>query len=620
MEENPTPPSKEEASLSKLVELMTENNRATSEIERDGRNTRRHLLEMKKIQQASLEMSDRVNVGFDNFFEAMNANKLSDQEKANERASIFEEIRDELREMRASGIPQSSGSDSGSSGGRGGRMSGIGKLLGGAGLGIGAAAAGIAAVFASSAFLLDTLEKMDGKKIVENVKHLLEIAQLPGEKGDSARVMGTLGAIGLGLTAFGIGAFFAKTASDETAKEVKKAVGTYLSIAQIPGEKGDSVRVMGTLYALGTGLAAFGIGTFFANAASADQAQEVKDSVATLLSISVDPNLGSGQAVSDDLGALSGGLLKFGVGSFFAKGSHEGQGEAIRETVGHLLSIAEDPNIEGVSKTVVALGALGGGLAGFGVGAFFSGIGDATMSGANIRDEVADLLSIGGLGNIDKIDETVIALGSLGAGLAAFGGGSFVGSLANAAATALDFLSGNKSPIQSAIELGEKADTVDKGVDAFERFADSVERFNGIGGIEFDSEKFATDLATSSKILETVITGGKVEIGGAFNDFKVEGLSKITDDVEQAILNINKIKGAMNMDNGDISVGTNQNTTGVGIMNVSAENVDLRMAAGQTAGGNVNVASSDNSTTRGGDTIMMTPPKPSRTRESTASR
>ena len=74
MKDNPTPPEKG-ATLEQLVELMAENNRATSEIERDGRNTRRHLLEMKKIQQASLDMSDRVNTGFDNFFE--NAEGLS---------------------------------------------------------------------------------------------------------------------------------------------------------------------------------------------------------------------------------------------------------------------------------------------------------------------------------------------------------------------------------------------------------------------------------------------------------------------------------------------------------------------------------------------------------------
>lgn len=623
MEDNPTPPNKEEQSLSKLVELMTENNRATSEIERDGRNTRRHLLEMKKIQQASLEMSDRVNIGFDNFFETMNANKLSDQEKANERASIFEEIRDELKAMRSSGIPQNnSGSSSSGGGSGGGRMAGVGKLLSGAGIGVGAAAAGVAAVFASSAFLLDTLENMDGKKIVANVKDLLEISRLPGEEGDALRVMGTLSAIGVGLAAFGIGSFFAKAASDDTAKEVKAAVETYLSIAQLPGKAGDSARVMGTLSALGVGLVAFGVGSFFANAASANQAQEVKDSVSTLLSISQDPNIGGGKVVSDDLGALSGGLLKFGVGAFFAKGSHEGQGEAIRETVGHLLSIAEDPNAtgEGVKTAVGTLAALGTGLAAFGVGSFFAGVGDATMSGESIKNEVATLLSIGGLGDIDKIDETVLALGALGAGLAAFGGGSFVGSLANAAATALDFLSGNKSPIESAIHLGENADTVNKGVDAFERFADSVERFNGIGGVEFDAEKFATDLATSSKILETVITGGKVEIGGMFNDFKVEGLAKISDDVDAAVLNINRLKGVLNMDTPDgTSIDANQNTTGVGLMNVSAENVDLRTAAGQQAASNVSVAT-NNSQTRGGDTVIMNPPKPNKTREANATR
>ena len=169
MKDNPTPPEKG-ASLEQLVELMSENNRATSEIERDGRNTRRHLLEMKKIQQASLDMSDSVNTGFENFFEVMNANKLGDQEESKERSSIFEEIRDELKEMRSSGIPNSSGSSSGSS--AGGTMGGIGKMLGGAGLGVGAAAVGVAAVFASSAFLIKTIENMDGKKIVQNVEDL----------------------------------------------------------------------------------------------------------------------------------------------------------------------------------------------------------------------------------------------------------------------------------------------------------------------------------------------------------------------------------------------------------------------------------------------------------------
>ncbi len=618
MEDNPTPPNKEESSLAQLVELMTENNRATSEIERDGRNTRRHLLEMKKIQQASLEMSDRVNVGFDNFFETMNANKLGDQEKANERASIFEEIRDELKAMRASGIPQKDGGSSSSSGGGG---SGIGSLLKGAGTGIGIAAAGIAAVFASSSFLLDTLENMDGKKIVANVKDLLEIANLPGEKGDSLRVMGTLGAIGIGLAAFGIGAFFAKAASDDTAKEVKKAVQTYLSISDLPGEEGDSARVMGTLSALGIGLAAFGVGSFFAKAASADDAQTVKDSVATLLSIQNDPNIGGGKVVSDDLTALSGGLFKFGVGAFFAKGSHEGQGEAIRDTVGHLLSIAEDPNAtgEGVATAVGTLGALGTGLAAFGVGSFFAGLGDAVMSGEGIRNEVAELLAIGGLGNIDKIDKTVLALGALGTGLAAFGTGSFVGSLAGAAGAALDFLSGSKSPIDQALQLGEKSALINSGVNSLTMFREELDKFGNLGKVSGDLglEEMSEDLLKASKLIRIAVEGG-TDFRGINTEYK--GLANI-EGVDEAVASINKLKGALSLEISDgTSIGTNENTTGVGIMNVSAENVDLRAVNSQAPAASNVAVQTDNSTTRGGDTIMMAPPKPSKTREQVASR
>ena len=38
-----------------LIDLMAANNKSTIEIERDGRNTRRHLLEMKKLQTSALD-------------------------------------------------------------------------------------------------------------------------------------------------------------------------------------------------------------------------------------------------------------------------------------------------------------------------------------------------------------------------------------------------------------------------------------------------------------------------------------------------------------------------------------------------------------------------------------
>jgi hypothetical protein len=618
MKDNPTPPEKG-ASLEQLVELMTANNASTTEIERDGRNTRRHLLEMKKIQQASLDMSDSVNTGFENFFEVMNANKLGDQEDSKERSSIFEEIRDELKEMRSSGIPNSSGS-SGSS--AGGTMGGIGKMLGGAGLGVGAAAVGVAAVFASSAFLIKTIENMDGKKIVANVKDLLAIADLEADEYAAAQVFGTLAAIGVGLVAFGVGAFFAKAASDDTAKEVKAAVATYLSIAQIPGEEGDAARVGGTLGVLGLGLLAFGVGEFFSKATSTENAASVKASVSTLLSIGQDPNIGSGKAVKDDLIDLGKGLAAFGVGSFFAKGSHEGQGEAIRGTVGHLLSIAEDPNAtgEGVKTAVGTLAALGAGLAAFGIGSFFAGTGDAVMSGESVKNEVASLLDIGGLGNLDQMDATVATLASLGAGLAAFGAGQFIGALGAGASAIVGFFSGGDSPIEAALKVGERSADIDKGTEAFGRFADVLERFGSIGSVDFNAQKFAEELTMATKAMEYAIVGGTDDNGIFGSKIEYVGLKNMESDIDAAVASITKLQGSLNMSAGGNDVAADKQSVGVELMTVSAQNVELRSAANQSGGSTVNAVSSDNSSTRGGDTYNIVPQKPNRSREALASR
>ena len=618
MKDNPTPPEKG-ASLEQLVELMTANNASTTEIERDGRNTRRHLLEMKKIQQASLDMSDSVNTGFENFFEMMGANKLGDKEESRERSSIFEEIRDELKEMRASGIPNSSGS-SGSS--AGGTMGGIGKMLGGAGLGVGAAAVGVAAVFASSAFLIKTIENMDGKKIVQNVDDLLGIADLEADEFAAAKVFGTLAAIGVGLGLFGVGAFFSKAASDDTAKEVRDSVATYLSIAQIPGEEGDAARVMGTLGGLGLGLLAFGVGEFFSKASTAENAASVKTSVSTLLSIGQDPNIGSGKAVKDDLVDLGLGLGAFGVGAFFAKGSHEGQGEAIRATVGHLLSIAEDPNAtgEGVTTAVGTLAALGSGLAAFGIGSFFAGTGDAVMSGESVKNEVASLLDIGGLGNLDQMDATVATLASLGAGLAAFGAGQFIGALGAGASAIVGFFSGDESPIEAALKVGERSGDIDKGTEAFGRFADVLERFGNIGSVDFNAQKFAEELTMATKAMEYAIVGGTDDNGIFGSKIEYVGLKNMESDIDSAVASITKLQGSLNMSAGGNDVSADKQSVGVELMTVSAQNVELRSSANQSGGATVNAVSSDNSTTRGGDTYNMIPSKPNRSREALASR
>ena len=642
MKDNPTPPEKG-ASLEQLVELMSENNRATSEIERDGRNTRRHLLEMKKIQQASLDMSDRVNTGFDNFFETMNANKLGDKEKASERASIFEEIRDELKEMRSSGIPQNGGSSGSSAGGSGGFM----KMLGGAGLGVGAAAVGVAAVFASSAFLIKTIEDMDGKKIVQNVDDLLGISRLDADEGAAAEVFGTLAAIGAGLLIFSAGSSAAalsqgvidKFEGGGWAEKIKENVATLISIADLEGMSVKNVAgVSATMAALGMGLLAFSAGSATGAAVTGvDEAvkhfsdnegfaKSIKDNVETLLSI--DTSLGSGLEIAGKMAALSAGLIAFSIGSVVA-GSAEGATQAIEKFSGGgnwaenivsnittLLSIA-DLSFGDVAKTTGALGTLGTGLAAFGVGSFFAGVGDAASSADSIVSEVDKLLTIGENADKERTLAATGALTSLGFGLTAFAAGKGVNALADIGASIVGFFTGAKSPIEQAIEVGEKADTIQAGADAFSSFADVFERMSSMGEISIEMGDAITDLDDNIRLLETILQGGTLKRG---INFETDGLANLGDDVDKAVANFKKIQGILSMDTPDgTSASTRGDTTGVELMNISAENVELRAA--NVASGPIISSVADNSSSNvGGATYNILPPKTNKTKEALATR
>ena len=641
MKDNPTPP-ESGGSLEQLVELMAENNRATSEIERDGRNTRRHLLEMKKIQQASLDMSDRVNTGFDNFFETMNANKLGDEEKASERSSIFEEIRDELREMRSSGIPQEGGSSSSSGGGSGGFM----KMLGGAGLGVGAAAVGVAAVFASSAFLIKTIQDMDGKKIVQNVDDLLGISRLDADEGAAAEVFGTLAAIGAGLLIFSAGSSAAALSQGVIDKfegggwpeKIKHNVAELLSIADLEGMSVENVAgVSATMAALGLGLLAFSAGAATGAAVTGvDEAvksfsgndgfaKSIKDNVETLLSIDTS---GSSLEIAGTMAALSAGLIAFSIGSTTASAA-EGASQAIEKFSGGgnwaenivsnittLLSIA-DLSFGDVAKTTGALAILGNGLVAFGVGSFFAGVGDSVSSADSIVSEVDKLLTIGEKADKERTLAATGALASLGIGLTAFAGGKGVLALADLGASIVGFFTGTKSPIEQAIEVGERADTIQAGADAFSSFADVFERMSLMGDISISMGSAITDLDDNVRLLETILQGGTLTRG--FN-FETDGLANLGDDVDKAVANFNRIQGILSMNTSDgTTASATSDNTGIDLMNISAENVELRTTRQQAAPSLVD-ASSQTSNNRGGDTYNMTPTKPSKTKEALAGR
>ena len=62
---------KDTGNLETLVGIMRENNKMTSNIEADQRNTRRHLLEMKKEQTFLLNHLRDHRFNFENYAEAM---------------------------------------------------------------------------------------------------------------------------------------------------------------------------------------------------------------------------------------------------------------------------------------------------------------------------------------------------------------------------------------------------------------------------------------------------------------------------------------------------------------------------------------------------------------------
>lgn len=589
--------------LSEMKDSVKSTQESQYETERHTRNTRRHLLEMKKMQLVMNDFQARTVYGFENFADMIDANKLQELENEGERKSIFEDIRDAIRRVGTN--TDSAEQQAATSSAVGDALGGMGKMLGGVGIGIGAAGIGIAAVIGAGSYLIQTLEDMDAQKIADNVGILVNMGkEHENFLLDGGSVAIALTGLGIGLAAFGVGSGVAGAVDmflqEGWAEKIKNNVLTLLSIADSGGGNlavlGDSGTLFLAMTGLGLGLLAFGIGSGVAGGIDKfledDWPERIKHNVGVLLSIA-ELNTPDAEPVRVALKKLSGGLMAFGIGSFFAKGSHEGQGEQIRETVGHLLSIAEDPNadVESISIATAALGALGSGLFAFGIGSFFAkAVGEG--SGAKVRKEVADLLEIANDPNtsLENITKATTALGALGTGLTAFGAGNFVQSLAAAGAAVLDFFSGNKSPIEQAKDLGDNAEKIERGVEALTGFNESLIGFQNVKNFKFDAETFAGDLAVATETLEAALIGGT--IGGGWWDgpeFNFKGLKNYQDDVD---------------DLADALVRLQQGFGGA-LNAMSGENAMLTVAAGAGGSGGNTVIAPSTSTNSGGNQVNI---------------
>jgi hypothetical protein len=639
----PNKPAPGTKGIATLIEVMEANNKSTAKIAIDGQNTRRHLLEMKNMQKVMNDFQARTVYGFENFQDIIDSQKLQGMEDNRERMSIFEEIRNELRQLPKDTAAANAAAEKSSPSGN--FMGKLGGLLQGAGIGVGAMGIGIAAVFATAPKLIDTFETMDVPAIKKNIMDLIGINKEVEKEGGNLLIDGgslalAMTGIGIGLAALGIGAGVSgavdKFLDEGWTDRIKENVLSLLSIesaveAQGQSLLGGSSKLGIALSALGIGLAAFGIGKAAGGVGDAiteftqgsNFADDIKKEVETLLSINLVPKTDPEKAgFVGTMAALSAGLIAFAVGkagsgiadaiTTFSGGNNFAQD--IKDEVETLLTIPNLPGAGlgegGLANFIGTMTALGLGLAAFSVGKGAAGVADAFTkftSGDNFADdikaEVETLLTIGEGADIEKSKAVKTSLTNLGLGLAAFAGGKGLNAFADLASGVISFFTGTKNPVDQALELGKNAADVQAGADAFDDFAMALGKFSNVN-VDFNAQKFAEDLQSATKILELAIVGGSTGGFLGIGNTEFVGIANIKDDIDGAVESIERLQGALNMTSGGVTMSAPGPIEGMMVQNLSAENAILRIP--QTDGaGNTNIVQQGGDNIRGGDTILI---------------
>jgi len=390
MEETPKKPAPGKTDFAKLIDVMESNNKSTTKIEIDGRNIRRHLLEMKNMQKTMKGLQERTLFGFDNFQNMIDSQKLQGMEDKSERMGIFEEIRESLKSIDKN-ITSSKG---GSKKGGGGFFANMGGAAGGMGMGLLGAAGGIVALGAAIPAFFGAMAAGDfGLEALNVDLNFTNIKKATIGFSDIITSVPKEGLLALGGL-LGIAAF--------AGNPIKMAVGFSLLGAAIPGFFGG--------FAIGD--AALGAGVKFANldlnfetikAAVAGFAQVVKEFPMDLTGAKVVAVLGIGaaigtfQGVEGAIGAGTGmSMIGAGIGGFFG-------GFALGE-----FAISKLGNLDysGIKGAVGAFTDIASGMDGKTAGAFTLLLGTGGLIGKFTK-----------FGTKAKI---VAGMGTIGAGISAF--------------------------------------------------------------------------------------------------------------------------------------------------------------------------------------------------------
>ena len=575
------------ATLTDLIEEIRQQN-AISEprlknLEADGRNSRRHLLEMKKTMfkiEDSVRMIAEPSTDLSGF----------EKEQLAEQKSRDEKMIAALEKLSAGSMLGGGKSQSDLKSSAGGIMGTIAGFFKGAGLGIGAAFLGIAALGAVGVYLASEFADIDTAKIKQNVIDLLSITSELND-GNALATFGEGGlfflvmtGIGTGLAAFSVGAGSAAVLQKfETEGWVDKLKANVVNLLSLKDELGGNVNLLfnGMTFGLamtgiGLGLAAFSIGAGGAAVvdtfSTGNWSQNIVDNVTTLLSIK-DVLGGTGALIGGSgifalsMGGIALGLAAFALGQGVA-GLSGGMtavleqfnggnwAENIKSDVQTLLSIPSLPGVAGdTAGFIVTMGAIASGLVAFALGkganvgadswdsalGYFTGEGDFAQ---RIKDQVNTLLSI--VQENEGVDTAkfVATMGGMAAGILAFTASDAIGTLADAGQKILGFF-GVESPFQKIMDVANNADKLQDGARALRSIGRSLRDFSDISfdGSNFNMEEFADDLKDSVPTIEKAVMG---DSGGWFGT-RIAGLANTGDSYQQAARNIEVLMEALDL-------------------------------------------------------------------------
>ena len=251
-------------------------------------------------------------------------------------------------------------------------------MLGMLGIAAAGAAAGLVAAFAG---FLD----FDAQKVKDKVLILTSIADAV-DAGDTAETVATLTSLGVGLAAFGVGSIATGIGQtfmkDDWAVKIKNSVATLVGIGDL--DFGKALKATLNLGTIGLGLAAFGLlsGVGALGQALADSfnkegwAQNIVANVATLVSIG-DLSFLKALEAAGTLKTIGAGLAVFGVGAGVAKFATPGFADDIKDNVETLASITDEVSKEEAEQFNETMGNLSAGLLKFSGSTFISSLMDA---------------------------------------------------------------------------------------------------------------------------------------------------------------------------------------------------------------------------------------------------